>query len=152
MSRKAAYVQLILSFILGSHVVWQTGVLSSNSVVLKALACTCPDYRVDLGAWNLSSTLLDSVSNLDRTEVYVTGVENPWNSDYRTMFDYMVARGVVVGVDRVSEGDPWNPVLRVDSWDHISEFSYPAKRWGAVLLFLTGALLLWLSHRPGHSR
>lgn len=152
MSRKAAYVLLVLSLILGTHVVWQTGVLASNTVVLKALACTCPDYRVDLGVWNLSSPLLDTVANLDRSEVYVTGKANPWNSDYRTMFDFMVARGEVVGVDRVSNGDPWNPVLRVDSWDHVSEFSYPAKRWGSVLLFLAGSLLLWLSHQPRKTR
>ena len=147
MSRKVSYALLAISVILGAHLILQTGVFTSNTVVLKALACTCPDYRVDLGRWNLSSPLLDTIAHLDRSEVYVRGAENPMNSEYRTMFDFMIAEGEVVGVDRVSEGDPWNPVIQVRRWGHISEFTYPVRKWSAILLLLSGAFLLWLSHR-----
>ncbi|MEO8068772.1 MAG: hypothetical protein ABI599_13840 [Flavobacteriales bacterium] len=152
MSKWIAYVLLASGLAVAAHLLWQTRVLSSNSTVLGRLSCTCPDYHVELGQWNLNSPLLDTLENLDKSEVYVTGAKNNWSSDPGTMFDYMIAEGEVVGIDRVVEGDPWNPVIRVARWDHVSEFTYPLRKWGAILMFLLGVLILWLrrtkvSHR-----
>ncbi|MEZ4788448.1 MAG: hypothetical protein R2811_00350 [Flavobacteriales bacterium] len=118
-------------------------VLSPNAIVLKALACTCPDYRIVLGSWKIDDPLLDTLSQLDRGEVYVNGAHNRWNDDYRTMYDYMVAEGDVVGIDRVSEGDRWNPVINVANWGHISEIDYFIRKWISLIGVAVSILWLW---------
>ncbi len=140
--RRIALALLIISLGLGGSLLWKMRVLSTDTVVLKGLACTCPDYRVVIGSWKLDNPLLDTLNQLDRGEVYVTGVHNKWNDDYRTMYDYMVAEGEVVGIDRVSEGDRWNPTVNIANWGHISEFDYFIRKW----ISLTGSAIsiLWL--------
>ena len=137
-----AYALLVISISLGGSLLWKMRVFWPNTVVLKALACTCPDYSAVLGSWKLEGPLLDTIARLDRGEVYVVGEHNKWNDDYRTMYDYMVADGEVVGVDRVSEGDRWNPKINVSKWGHIGEFDYFLRKWFSM--FGLSASILWL--------
>lgn len=61
-----------------------------------------------------------------------------------TMYDFMLAEGEVVGVDRKYEGDPWNPVIHVTRWEHLGwgmTLGYGALKWGAILFTALG---LWM--------
>ena len=125
--------------------------MHENVLMLDALACTCPDYRVVQGAWKISSPLLDTVVHLDKSEVYVTGVDNPFQ-DPMTFYDFMLAEGEVVGVDRVSEGDPWNPVIKVIQWEHLGmwmDIGYGMLKWGALLSTTLGLWML-VARRMGY--
>lgn len=113
--------------------------------MLDAFACTCPDYRVVQGSWKISGPILDTIAYLDRSQVYVTGMENPYNGPM-IMYDFMLAEGEVVGIDRVSEGDPWNPVIHVTRWEHLGlwmDVGYGMLKWGAILFSALGACLLF---------
>lgn len=150
--RKLPYVLLTIGIALFVILTWRTKILSTNVLMLDAFACTCPDYNVVQGSWKNSSPLLDTISNLNKGEVYVTGMNNPWNDDPMTMYDFMLAEGEVVGVDRVSEGDRWNPVIHVTSWEHLGlgmTLGYGALKWGAILFTALGLWML-LARRTGY--
>lgn len=150
--RRIPYVLLTIGIALGVLLAWRTKVFSKNVLMLDAFACTCPDYRVVQGSWKISSPLLDIIAYLDKSEVYVTGMKNPWSDDAMTAFDYMLAEGQVVGVDRVSEGDPWNPVINVTRWEHLGlgmTFGYGVLKWGAILFTALGLWMLW-ARRTGY--
>lgn len=127
---------------------WRTEALQQNVLMIDALACTCPDYRVVQGSWKLSSPLLDTIAHLDKGEVYITGVKNPFN-DPMTLYDFLLVEGEVIGIDRVSEGAPWNPVIRVARWEHMGvwmEFGYGILKWGAILFSSLGIWMLFARH------
>jgi len=96
--------------------------------------------------------LLDTIPNLNKGEVYVTGMKNPWNDDSMAAFDYMLAECEVVRVDRVSDGDPWNPVIHVTRWEHLGlgmALGYGVLKWGTILFTALGLWMLW-ARRTGY--
>lgn len=140
------YLLLVIGILFGICLAWRTKATKDNAIVLKALACTCPDYSVVQGSWKIESSLLDTVVNLNKNEVYVTGMKNPWNEDYSAMYDLMLAEGEVVGIDRVNEGSPWNPVINVKRWEHLGSslsLSYGILKWGALLFTALALWMLW---------
>ena len=139
--RKLPYVLLAIGIALFVILAWRTKIFSEKVLMLDMFSCTCPDYRVVQGSWKISSPLLDTIPNLNKGEVYVTGMKNPWNDDSMTAFDYMLAEGEVVGVDRVSGGDPWNPVIhltRREHWGLGMTIGYGTLQWGALLFTALG--------------
>lgn len=129
---------------LSAMLAWSTRMFHPHTLVLKGLACTCPDFQVVQGAWKIQSPILDTVTHLDKSEVYVLGHENPWLEDPATMYDFSVAESYVVGIDRVSEGDPWNPVVRVEHWEPLGPWltiGYGVLKWGSILFSILG---LWM--------
>ncbi len=144
--RTVPYLLLTIGIVFGVVLAWRTKAINDDGLVLKALACTCPDYRVVQGSWKISSPLLDTISRLDKSEVYVVGMDNPWDGDPYTMYDFMLVEGEVVGVDRVYEGDPWNPVIHVTRWEHLGfwmDVGYGMLKWGAILFTALGLWMLW---------
>lgn len=103
------------------------------------------------GSWKISSPVLDTVSYADKIEVYVTGVNNKYDAPL-AFYDFMLAEGKEVGVEHVSEGDPWNPVINVTRWEHLGnwmDIGYGLLKWGAILLTALGMWML-LAERLGY--
>lgn len=105
---------------------------------VSGLACTCPDETVVNGQLYLRTITPDSLKkfDLDYSEIYVT--ERPYSGSDWQGVDLYIIEGEVIGKDRVSEGDPWNPKFRVDKWRGINILN----DWGVKLLFL-GQLIIW---------
>ena len=106
---------------------------------VSGLACTCPDETVVGGRLYLRSITPDSLKkyDLDYSEIYVT--ERPYTNIDPMGVDLYIIEGQVIGKDRVSEGDPWNPKIRVDKWREVDIL----KDWGVKGLFF-GQLIIWL--------
>lgn len=116
-----------------------------GQIKVSGLACTCPDETVVNGRLYLRSITPDSLKkyNLDYSEIYVT--ERP-STDFDPMgVDLYMIKGHVIGKERVSEYDPWNPKVKIESW---REIDFIADR--GVKLFIIIQLLVfgvWLSKR-----
>ena len=97
----------------------------SSHLIVKGLACTCPDETIMDGQAYLKTITPDSLKkyNLDYSEIYVT--EMPCtNSDPMGVNQYII-KGKVIGKDRVSKDEPWNPKFRIDSWrEHNIKMNY----------------------------
>ncbi len=106
---------------------------------VSGLACTCPDETVVNGQLYLRTITPDSLKkyNLDYSEIYVT--ERPYTNIDPMGVDLYMIQGQVIGKDRVSEGDPWNPKFRVDKWREVNILV----DWGVKVLFF-GQLIIWL--------
>ena len=110
---------------------------------VSGLACTCPDERVVNGLPYLKNITPDSLKkyDLDYSEIYVT--DRPHTDIDPMGVDIYIIKGQVIGKDRVSEGDPWNPIVRVDKWREVDIL----KDWVVKGLFsaqlIVFALLLW---------
>ena len=129
----------------GSIIAWETRLLEANVIVVSGQACTCADFRVILGSWKIQSPLLDTIQNLSRTEVYVRGKEFPSFPHATALYDHHALNGTVIGVDRVSEGDEWHPVINVDEWSYLGfwwPLFYGTLKWITVVCFLLGFCLL----------
>ncbi len=89
---------------------------------VRGLACTCPDEAVISGKAYLRSITPDSLKkyNLDYSEIYVTEMPHTL-VDPQGVDDYILT-GTVIGKERVSEGDPWNPKIEVGKWRAINVF------------------------------
>ena len=138
------YLLLLTGCICFCWLAWRTELFRPDSLVLSGLACTCPDFRVVQGTWKISSPILDTVEHLDKAEVYVTGVQFPKHVDGAAIYDLHVAEGEVVGVDRVSSGAPWNPVIHVHRWKYLGigmTLGFGILKWSAILFTVAG---LWL--------
>ena len=106
---------------------------------VSGLACTCPDEKVVSGQLYLRSITPDSLKkyDLDYSEIYVS--ERP-STDFDPMgVDLYIIEGQVIGKDRVSEGDPWNPKFKIIKWREVDIL----KDWGIKGLFF-GQLFIWL--------
>ncbi|RXK62617.1 hypothetical protein ESA94_06360 [Lacibacter luteus] len=106
---------------------------------VSGLACTCPDETVEGGQLYLKNITPDSLKkyNLDYSEIYVT--ERPSTNIDPMGVDLYIIEGRVIGKDRVSEGDPWNPKFRVDKWREVDIL----KDWRIKGLFFL-QLVIWL--------
>lgn len=87
-----------------------------GQVKVSGLACTCPDETVVSGRFYLRTITPDSLKkyDLDYSEIYVT--EKPYTDIDPMGVDLYLIKGQVIGKKRVSEGDPWNPVVQITSW------------------------------------
>lgn len=94
-----------------------------GQIKVSGLACTCPDETVVNGRLYLRSITPDSLKqyNLDYSEIYVT---EPPSTDLDPMgVDLYIIKGQVIGKDRVSEFDSWNPKVKVESWREVNVFA-----------------------------
>ncbi len=90
-----------------------------GEIKVDGLACTCPDEKVISGNLYLRTVTPDSLKkyNLDYSEIYVT--ERPYTQHDVMGIDGYIISGRVIGKKRVSEFDPWNPLVRVDKWREV---------------------------------
>lgn len=109
-----------------------------GQIKVSGLACTCPDETVVNGQFYLRSITPDSLKiyDLDYSEIYVT--EKPYTTIDPMGIDLYIIKGKVIGKDRVSEGDPWNPIFRVDEWREVDIL----KDWGFKGLFFGQFIIL----------
>lgn len=109
-----------------------------GQIKVRGLACTCPDETVVNGEFYLQAITPDSFKkyNLDYSEIYVT--DKPYTDIDPMGVDLYIINGQVIGKDRVSEGDPWNPKVRVDKWREVDIL----KDW-AVKGFFFGQLIFF---------
>lgn len=109
-------VFLILQFIFLNEYIspYQWG-----KIKVKGMECTCPDETVLAGELYLKSITPDSLKkyDLDYSEVYVT--ERPSTSLDPMGADHYMIKGKVIGKERVSGGDLWNPKVKVESWHEV---------------------------------
>ena len=108
-----------------------------SEIKVSGLACTCPDETVVNGQFYLRSITPDSLKeyNLNYSEIYVS--ERP-STDLDPMgVDLYFIKGKVIGKDRVSENDPWNPKLKIDSWRSVNLL----KDWGTKALIIIELLI-----------
>ncbi len=112
---------------------------------VSGLACTCPDESVIGGKLYLRAITPDSLKkyDLDYSEIYVT--ERPYTGIDPMGVDYYIIEGQVIGKDRVSPADPWNPKFKVEKWREVDFL----KDWAVKGLFFTqlaiGLLLVLLA-------
>ena len=87
-----------------------------GQIKFSGLACTCPDGTVDKGRIYLKIITPDSLKkyHLDYSEIYLT--EKPFTDIDPMGVDQYIITGQIIGKDRVSEEDHWNPKMKVDKW------------------------------------
>ncbi len=109
---------------------------------ISGLACTCPDETVVSGQLYLKSITPDSLKqfDLDYSEIYVS--ERPTTKIDPMGVDLYIIEGQVIGKDRVSEGDPWNPRLKIDKWREVDIL----KDWGVKGLFFGQLFFLLIAY------
>lgn len=109
-----------------------------GQIKISGLACTCPDETVVNGRLYLRSITPDSLKkyDLDYSEIYVS--KRPFTDIDPMGVDLYMIEGQVIGKERVSEGDPWNPKVRVDKWrevDIIKDWAVKGLFFGQLLIF-----------------
>lgn len=142
-TRRIGPILLVLSLGLGLSLLLRIGAFRAGTVLLKVIATTGADYGVVFGEWKLDSHASDSVEWFTRHEIFVRGELNPWPVDYDTMFDYFVVKGEVNGIDQVSAGDEWYPVMKVTHWDRIHFMDFFLSRWVSILGIIVSVIILW---------
>jgi hypothetical protein len=123
--KKKVYIRLAIACFLISIVIFLyglglVGLYGRNKVLVKAMACNCPDYEVITGSFKLARQLPDSIQDLNATEIFITGQHNPYDSDYTKTYDYYLITGQVSGIRQLAPGTPWNPVVNVSAWEHVN--------------------------------
>ena len=93
-----------------------------GQIKVSGLSCTCPDETVVNGQIYLRAITPDSLKqyNLDYSEIYVTEKPSTFNDPMGA--DLYFIKGSVIGKDRVSENDSWNPIFKVDKWREVDIF------------------------------
>ncbi|MES1214432.1 MAG: hypothetical protein ABUT20_02855 [Bacteroidota bacterium] len=119
----------------------QTGLFDKSKIMVKAQSCdTCADYEVIMGSSKLSGKFPDNVKEKNASQVFITGAPNPDNADFTKTYDYYIIKGEVTGVKQVAANEPWNPVITVSNWQHITL----SNGWPFVILVI---ILLIISIR-----
>lgn len=96
-----------------------TSPLQWGQIKVSGLACTCPDESVVNGETYLKFITPDSLKkyDVDYSEIYVT--ERP-STDFDPMgVDVYMIKGQIIGKYRVSEDDPWNLKIEIESWREV---------------------------------
>lgn len=121
MSRKTKWILawcifLILQVILLND---YTSLFQWGKINIKGMECTCPDASVPAGELYLKSITPDCLKkyDLDYSEIYLT--QRPCTDLDPMGVDHYIIKGKVIGKDRVSELDPWNPKVKVESWHEV---------------------------------
>jgi hypothetical protein len=112
---------------------------------VSGLACTCPDEKVVNGRLFLKNITPDSLKKygLDYSEIYVT--DRPYTDKDPMGVDIYIIKGQVIGKNRVSEGDPWNPIVRVDKWkkvDILKDLVVKGLFFGQLIIF---GFAIWMT-------
>jgi hypothetical protein len=109
-----------------------------GQIKVSGLACTCPDETVINGKLYLRSITPDSLKkyNIDYSEIYVT--QKPSTKVDPMGTDQYMIKGKVVGIQRVSDQDPWNLKIEVDQWREIDLIT----DWGVKGIFFLELLIL----------
>jgi len=91
-----------------------------GQIKVSGLACTCPDETVVNGHLYLKSITPDSLKkyDLDYSEIYVT--ERPVTNFDPMGVDLYIIKGTVIGKERVSKFDRWNPKVKIEYWKEVS--------------------------------
>ena len=110
-----------------------------GKIKISVLACTCHDESVDKGRLYLRFITPDSLKkcNLNYAEIYVT--EMPTTKLDPMGVDQYIITGSVIGKDRVSDTDSWNPKVRIDKWRPINmifDFIMKGLFIGQLLVFV----------------
>ena len=63
------------------------------------------------------------------------------------MFDYFVVKGEVIGVDQVSAGDEWYPVMKVVHWERIRFMDFFLSKWVSIVGIIVSVIILWSNQR-----
>ncbi len=123
------------------------GLYFGQEIQANGLVCTCPDMAVISGEKVLKSCTPDSLKNqqLDYSEIWLTEqISTP--NDLMGGKQYFL-KGEVVGKQRVSAYDAWNPIVRVDAL-RVSEpvFDYVFRLFFLLelVVFLRLAWKIWL--------
>ncbi len=115
-----------------------------GQIKISGMACTCPDETVTNGQWYLWSITPDSLKkyDLDYSEIYVS--ERPFTDDDPMGTDLYIIKGRVVGKERVSEVDSWNPKVKIESWHKVNIiYEWLIKGLFFLQLIVLGAMLLY---------
>jgi len=92
--------------------------LSHDKIVAYGLFCTCPDVEIIRGRALLNSLVPENLQPLYTGEAYLTGNPRVTTISFdgrRPTHPYYVFSGRVTGKARVSEHDPWNPVIEMET-------------------------------------
>jgi hypothetical protein len=109
------------------------GLFHKNKIMVRALACdTCANYQVVMGSFKLSGHIADTIKNKNISQVFLTGLPNPYAGDYTKTYDYYIITGTVTGLRQVHANEPWNPVITVTDWQHI----YLSSAWPFILIIV----------------
>ncbi len=96
----------------------------SNQIIVKGLACTCPNAKVLHGESYLESITPDSLQkyDLDYSEIYFeNSISTP--SDLMGVGQYII-QGKVIGKSSISEGDGhYYPLFRIHGFREIFLFN-----------------------------
>jgi hypothetical protein len=133
--KKKIYQRLsILFLILGiSAIVYPlslTGIFNKNKLIVRALACeSCANYEVISGSFKLSGQVPDT---LNTTQVFLTGLANPYGADFTKTYDHYLVTGKVTGIKQIKGSGTWSPVFTVSAWEHI----YLGYAWPVIFLII----------------
>ncbi len=116
-------------------------------IKVSGLACTCPDESVISGKIYLKSITPDSLKNynLNYSEIFVTERLST-NIDLMGADLYMIS-GKVIGKRRVSEYDPWNPVVLVNEWKEIDMLKDRGMKALIIVQILGLAIMIKLNRK-----
>lgn len=107
----------------------------STKVVVKGMACTCPDAEVINGRAQLRTMTPDSLKkyHLDYSEIYFEeGISTP--SDLMGVSTYMIT-GEVIGKKSISEGDQHAyPLFRITRFTEVPFFHIISVLLSAILV------------------
>ena len=114
-----------------------------GNVKVSGLACTCPDESVLTGRLYLRLITPDSLKqfDLDYSEIWVTA--RPFTNFDPMGVDLYLIEGEIIGKQRVSEMDPWNPVFKVTNWREVDILL----DWIVKAVFVIQLLLMFFIHR-----
>ena len=106
---------------------------------VSGLACTCPDEIIINGGLYLRTITPDSLKkyNLNYSEIYVDF--KPHTHIDAMGADFYIIKGKIIGKDRVSSNDPWNPKFKVEEWRAIDSLT----DWG-IKIFWWAQFAIWL--------
>nr|MCU0322344.1 hypothetical protein [Chitinophagaceae bacterium] len=90
------------------------------------------------GEYKIKSTSFDSIQNIDVSEIFVTGKENPYHKlDYLAYYDYYLIEAKVVGTKQVYDKSKFNPLMLVTKWTRVNFLTYSI----LIILLSTSSIL-----------
>ncbi|MCK6648162.1 MAG: hypothetical protein L6Q66_00760 [Bacteroidia bacterium] len=150
MSKKRKIFFLIVLFIIGQLIYFSDYIfpIQWGQIKVSGLACTCPDEAVINGQLYLRTITPDSLKkyDLDYSEIYLT--EKPYTDIDPMGVDLYMVKGEIIGKDRVSETDPWNPVVQVKEWrsvDIIKDWSVKGLFFGQLIIL--AFVIRWIRNK-----
>ncbi|SHN60494.1 hypothetical protein [Desulfovibrio litoralis] len=90
-----------------------------DKIIAETQSCTCPDVHIIWGQKHIDASIPEELKqyDFDTTEAYLEERREraiPLFLNFQPVYPIYVFTGTVIGKDRVSEHDPWNPVIKAD--------------------------------------